>query len=266
MNLEAVRHYTYLDFMSGAAKAPANADYFNSNAKRVYDKVAQENLMRHNEIYAQLHRELKKFGDAPIAILDIGCSTAERMSRELHASGIRIDRYHGVDISPASIQEARKNSSVLNGDRHFWTGDFRQQAGSLPDNKYDLIWSSYCMHHEKTPEDKEAFLRACRDKLSTKANAAIIITDLICQENESVEQSRERFINKAFDVWMPVFQNEPELVNEVKRHIYNSDYPIKISELRKSAAKLGLKVEELEGPSQDPYFSSFYRMLRITRP
>lgn len=62
-------------------------------------------------------------------VLDLACGKG-RHSRILHAMGYRVD---GVDLSPASVAEARKTTAP---GLHFRTGDMRQPQGS---GNYDLV-------------------------------------------------------------------------------------------------------------------------------
>lgn len=249
---------------SGQVSTQPNEIYFNAQARKVYDAVATYNLMRHNQIYTELAKQLIALGGRQIKFLDIGCSTAERMTKELSRFYLRL--YHGVDISNKSIDSAKVNArKILRCSKLYTRGDFRAKENTISNNNYDVIWSSYCLHHEKDYKSKLDFLNICKKKLNNQPGACILLTDLIAKENETIEKARERFIDDGMYEWKKIFANDEQLVNEVKKHIFTSDYPTKLSEFQSIANSIGLDMEVLAGPSEDKYFKEHFVMLKFTR-
>lgn len=99
-----------------------------------------------------------------LKILDAGCGTGELMLG-IEKKGMEID---GIDLSQASIEIAKKRASKFRSRIKFRVFDFVKN--SLPENRYDLVYSIGVLHHTDNPP--YSFKKLVR---STKIGGYIII-------------------------------------------------------------------------------------------
>ena len=76
-----------------------------------YRRIVSENLMYHREVYALLRDVLSEKMQGPFKFLDIACGDASASAAALMDTSIAY--YHGIDLSPRSLELARENLKVL---------------------------------------------------------------------------------------------------------------------------------------------------------
>lgn len=211
-------------------------NFFNDEWK-LYQKILENNYMKHQNIYTMLHRFIVDYWQQkPLRILDMGCGDASFMARALLNTNVSF--YYGLDISETAILIAQENMKLVPCNQKFIQGDFCQGISLLskqPEDKFDLIITSFAFHH-LTLEKKDFVLSQLKQLLSSEG--VFIMIDLICQKNESRETYIERYLQTVKKEWLQLSFEE---LNLISNHMLNSDYPETKETIESLAEKNGLK-------------------------
>jgi SAM-dependent methyltransferase len=119
-----------------------------------YQKVVSGDYMFHSEIGAQVSRLLHaRFDGQSFSPLDLGCGDAATLAPLLE--GLTVRRYRGVDLSEAALALAAENLKSLPGTVELT----REQilAALAEEVLYDVIYSSFVLHHLPTAQKAEFF-------------------------------------------------------------------------------------------------------------
>jgi cyclopropane fatty-acyl-phospholipid synthase-like methyltransferase len=210
-------------------------DYF-SNLD-VYSKVVKNNYMFHSEMYGILKNYIEKeLSNKPFKLLDLGSGNAFFMTQVLENS--KVESYTAYDLSKESLEEAKTNLDIVKCKKEFLVKDLSKEFLESPAlNKYDLIWSSFALHHLSL-DDKKRFFKKCFDSLEEEG--CFILVDIINEKG-----SREEW----FNVYKSgVYKNWSALTVEDKNyvcdHVYNFDYPESVSVIRDIANEAGFSKQK----------------------
>ena len=144
----------YRGLRKGSFQALADGfESFSVPAARLYDRSCSWPLQR---FYTRLARDAIATVPSGRA-LDVGCGPgrlAVILARE--APGLTVT---GLDISPGMIEVARRRAEAagLAGRVHFDVGDVA--AMPYPDERFDLVVSTFSLHHWKDPQRGLAEIR-----------------------------------------------------------------------------------------------------------
>ena len=201
------------------------------NTWDVYEHVLEHNCMFHREIYADVQALLaQRFAGTPMAVLDLGCGSARHMAQVLRTCNVA--RYAGCDLSAAAIDEARSNLTPLACPLDFYQGDMlaRLQTNT---QQYDLIFSSYAMHHLPHAEKVQAFQLAYA---ALSARGVMIVIDPVREDGEARMAFLDRNCAWIKSDWQFVPLSAREAVCD---HAMQDDYPESPAELQKMSADAG---------------------------
>lgn len=140
------------------------------NAKLLFEEEAQkfDNVIPllipfYSEIYNILIDSIPFYKNTPITVLDIGCGTgtfAKIIKEKFPYAKITC-----LDFAKNMIDVAKEKLNNFSGDVNFLVGDFNDLKIK---NEYDVIVSSFALHHIQTDEEKKKLYRnihfALRDK------------------------------------------------------------------------------------------------------
>lgn len=205
--------------------------------KSAYGKIVKNNYMYHREmfqylkihLYERFHRQNKSFN-----LLDLGCGNAYYMSKTLEES--KIEFYRGIDLSQESLDEAKVNIEKLDCDYELEKQDLNSDLEILFDldqRKYDVIWSSFFLHHLSN-EKKELFFKFCKNAL--KPQGALLLVDGMRENYESREDTLEKFFKLVDEKWLNLSTEDRALIYE---HVTSSDFPSTVREHRDLSGKHG---------------------------
>lgn len=99
---------------------------------------------------------------------------------------------------------------------------------------YDVIHSSFALHHLPTGE-KAAFFRRAQRRLDE--GGLILLIDVVREENESLDTYYQHYCGWLRSTWKPLDADERELVCD---HLVNNDLPEPLSVLQAQARAAGL--------------------------
>lgn len=210
-------------------------DYFSK--LDVYSKVVRNNYMFHKEMYGSLKTYInEKLSEKPFRLLDLGAGNAFFMTHVLENTSIA--SYTAYDLSGESLEEAKLNLSKINCEKEFLIKDLSKDfLDSSELEKYDLIWSSYALHHLSL-ENKKRFFEKCFNLL--EKGSSFILVDIINDIG-----SREEWFNfykSGVDKNWNALSSEDK--DYVCNHVYNFDYPESFNTIEKIAKEVGFSEQK----------------------
>lgn len=198
----------------------------------VYQKIITSNYMFHREIHAEIERLLDSVQASPFAFLDLGCGDASMIGPLLQNHGT--DSYTGVDLSDTALTQAACNLASLPCPITLKKTDmlsFLQEET----RSYDIIFSSYALHHLNT-HDKLAFMKACHRRLKSKGS--LILIDITRDEHQNLPDFLDTYCKIIEREWRNL---SPEEANHVTNHVRANDLPEQIGDLRAMTLTAGFR-------------------------
>lgn len=205
-------------------------DYFSK--LDVYSKVVKSNYMYHREMYGLLKTYIdEKFAKKEFKLLDLGSGNAFFMSHVL--AGSLVTSYTAYDLSRESLEEARSNLTNINCEKSFLIKDLSKEFLVSPLlEKYDLIWSSYALHHLSL-ESKKCFFKRCFDLLENESS--FILVDIF--NDIGTREDWFNFYRAGVDKnWTSLSSQEKDFVCN---HVYNFDYPESLNTMGEISKETG---------------------------
>jgi SAM-dependent methyltransferase len=191
------------------------------DVKALYQKILDNNYMKHNELYCHLENLLKQLSFS--SFLDIGCGSAYNILNLLKT--YKNTEYLGIDISNEAIKDAKFNAKLCNVNANFLQGDMLEHIERLisQKQKFDLIFSCFCIHHYDDEKKLELYKKIF-DLLNS--GGYFVMIDLIMDDNFS----RQDYL----DITMPKFYSTLKLLNSIEKcnlmsHVNDYDYPHNIN-------------------------------------
>ena len=197
-----------------------------------YHKVVAANFMFHREIAEALRRALEaRFSGRRPAFLDLGCGDATALAPVLRDQAPR--RYKGVDLSETALALAARELTDLPCPVTLTHGDILEALDE--DESYDVIHSSFVLHHLPTERKAEFFRRAAR-RLAPEG--LLLLVDVVREEDESLDDYFRRYCGWLRREWRGLSAEELDAICD---HLVNNDLPEPYSTLVALARAAGLK-------------------------
>jgi cyclopropane fatty-acyl-phospholipid synthase-like methyltransferase len=216
-----------------------------------YQKVVAADYMFHREIGADVRRVLRaRTAGQPFSFLDLGCGDAATLVPLLE--GLALKRYKGVDLSETALALAPKNLVTLSCPVELNHGDI-STALTEDTASYDVIYSSYALHHLPTHEKADFFRRAAQ---RLDGAALLLLVDVIRNEDESLQAYHSHYCDWLRSSWNSLDTHELDLVCD---HIVNNDLPEPFSVLQAQALAAGF------GKTRQVACYNWHQVLCITR-
>lgn len=157
---------------------------FEAEAKQ-FDNVIPLLIPFYGEIYNILIDSLPFYRCTPIKILDIGCGTGTfaRIVKEKFPYA----KITCLDFAQNMIDVAKEKLSNFRGDVDFLVGDFNSLDIK---NEYDVIVSSFALHHIQTDNGKKSLYKNIYQAL--KKDGVFFTADLILGVNSYIKNLYER--------------------------------------------------------------------------
>jgi SAM-dependent methyltransferase len=197
-----------------------------------YHKVVAANFMFHREIAEALRRALAaRFSERRPAFLDLGCGDATALAPVLR--DFPPSRYKGVDLSETALALAARELASLSCPVTLTHGDILEALAE--DGSYDVIHSSFVLHHLTTEQKGEFFRRAAR---RLAPGGLLLLVDVMREEDETLDDYLRRYCGSLRRDWTGLSAGEREAICD---HIVNNDLPEPFSTLLVLARAAGLK-------------------------
>jgi cyclopropane fatty-acyl-phospholipid synthase-like methyltransferase len=209
--------------------AKSEANFFDAWA--TYEEVLDRNYMFHDEIYRGVQDFLaKRFGNRLFTILDLGCGSARHFARALRNRSV--GTYVGYDLSAEALREAKENLAKIDCPVELRHGELLEGVRAS-DKPFDLIFSSFALHHLSSAE-KAAFFQSAYSKLG--GDGILLLIDTMREEDERREIYLDRYCAWMRAEWKALL---PEAMDAFCDHVRNSDFPESPSTLQRMAAAAG---------------------------
>lgn len=196
-----------------------------------YQKVISNNLMFHQEISYAI-KQLFETSPGPLRLLDLGCGDASHIARILKPG--QLAEYCGCDLFPYALDDARTSLQPFGIPATLLCQDMIDVMQTSPANHFDIVYSSYALHHLPVSE-KQAFFMECSRIL--RRNGCVIIVDVMREEGEARPDYLDGYNGTVSTQWTALTPDEREQVQE---HIRNCDFPETPSDLKALARNAGL--------------------------
>jgi cyclopropane fatty-acyl-phospholipid synthase-like methyltransferase len=194
----------------------------------IYDQVLDHNYMFHDEIYQDVRRLLADhYGKRRFTLLDLGCGSARHLGPALE--GRSVSRYLGYDLSDVALTHAARNLAGLGCPVELNQGDLLEGLRTS-NERFDLIFSSFVLHHLVSAE-KKVFFQLAYQKLSE--NGLLLLIDTTREEDEDPRLYLDRYCGWLRSEWEAL---SPEALDFICDHIRNNDFPETISEIHAMAS------------------------------
>lgn len=197
-----------------------------------YKKVVVEDFMFHAALSQEVERALRaRFQGGDFSLLDLGCGDAHVFAPILRR--LPPARYRGVDLSDTALQLAAENLKSLPCPAQLAHGDMLSALSG--DATYDVIHSSFVLHHLATQDKAEFFRRASR---ALAPGGLLLLVDTMREEDETRDDYLRHYFDWIEKDWAGLSRAEKDAVYE---HISTSDFPEPLSLLERQAREAGLK-------------------------
>jgi SAM-dependent methyltransferase len=199
-------------------------------AVAVYRKMIAHNYLNHAEVYECLRQRLELM--PPFRFLDVACWNGQCSADVLR--GTNIAAYHGIDIVPSAIDEARASlPSKLACPINLVTADY---VSALADwaEPVDVAWIGLSLHHQQKP-----------GKLAVMRDLHRVLSDygiLLIYENTSPDgEDRDAWMmrwDRQREAWK---EYSAEEWNTMRAHVGTYDFPETLSAWRQLGEAAGFK-------------------------
>ena len=192
-----------------------------NNAKKLYENEAKEFdyviptlIPFYNEIYNILIDSIPFKSEEAIEILDIGCGTgtlAKILKEKFPNSKVTC-----VDFSKNMIKIAQRKLIQYQKDINFLVTDFNNITAG---KKYDVIVSSFALHHIPTDEQKIRLYKNIFNMLN--GNGVFLNADLVLGSNNHIKNMN----SKKWKEHIIKYFNQIEVLNELIPKYQAGDNP-----------------------------------------
>lgn len=213
-------------------------EFFNKHWK-AYQKILNNNHLRHQEIYSILHELLVNYFQKPFKMLELGCGDASFTAQAL--SNTNIAFYQGIDLSMPALEIAKQNMAKIQCHTTFTKGDFSQSILKLlleEHNKFDAILMSFALHHLHL--DQKCYLIEQIQKLLFP-NGVFILIDIVRKPEEDRETYIKCYLENVKKDWFSLTHEEYLIFTN---HISSSDFPETQQIYKEISQKYGFAVFE----------------------
>lgn len=181
-----------------------------------YQKIVEQNYMCHRELFSACKPILQAL-DSPLQILDLGSGDASLVKNLL--SDCPIQLYSGCDLSENALELAKINLSNLNATIELNCIDMLSQLNRLESGSFDVIFSSFAIHH-LFEEDKSLLFKECHRVL--KSPGYFILIDVMRNEDEERQIYIDKYLDAVDKHWAVLTKAEFQQISD---HVRGNDFP-----------------------------------------
>lgn len=213
----------------------------------MYQKVVSLNHLNHKQVVEAFAQELEIFGATDentngLRVLDIGVGDGwlpSQLFTFANKTMPRIDQFTGVDSTGEALAIAKTTSALsIPTKKQFWhQADMRKYMQQCKPNTYDVICSSYTIHHLDSSKEngKIALLKDIFRCLSP--NSLFLWADIY---NNTPGRSRDATMQVWYEEKFTQYQGlTDEEQQKVWNHVREFDLPEELEEMKKMMIAVG---------------------------
>ncbi|MEY3051892.1 MAG: hypothetical protein RLY31_1677 [Bacteroidota bacterium] len=157
-----------------------------------------------------------------IRCLDMGCGDAFQLSSIL--PDFHVASYEGWDLSPAAVEWAADRLARTGIPFRFAVGDMEELL-RVADNPFNLIHSSYAVHHLQD-DAKKRLIQSAFDLLLP--GGRLILVDIFRTKDQSREAYIDAYLSRMYETWSLLSDPEFEMV---RSHVESFDFPARLEDM-----------------------------------
>ncbi len=181
-----------------------------------YQVAVKNDLLYHKDMFTILKQTLDKhFSGKSFSFADFGCGDCESLASVLQF--FPVEKFLGVDAAETVLAQAPKFMASVSGEKKFLHQDMLLACSELEACSFDVIFSSYALHHF-TVVEKIAFIKNCQRSL--KPGGLFILVDGVRTKG----QNREEWLQIMEDETKTRAQDWAEQKHAIE-HMRSSDFP-----------------------------------------
>lgn len=185
---------------------------------RVYQEIIENNYMFHKEITQTVSTELSYLKpEQSVRILDLGSGDASMALPLLTAA--RIKNYIGCDLSQPALDLASHKLVASNIPHKLVCDDMLQVAAEQSEGSFDLVISSYAMHHLNAQQKQNMIQEVSR---VLAADGCFLLIDVFRETTEDRPAYIRHYMETLRRTWANLSTASQELVVD---HATNYDFP-----------------------------------------
>ena len=197
----------------------------------IYKKVLAADYMHHALFTGLAIQEAGKLTThGSLAMLDLGCGDASYLLSFIEK--LPISSYTGFDLSEVALHNTNLSTNKIKVD--FKLGDMLKLLEG-EDRNFDIIFSSYAIHHYADAEKAILFKEISR---KLKPSGCFLYIDLVREEGQSLEAYRQEYTHNVLR-WDALHTAEQLAVTN---HINQYDYPARLSDVYRFCTEAAMKV------------------------
>jgi SAM-dependent methyltransferase len=201
------------------------------NEWAIYQKLLDCNYMFHHEIYSILKTFIcSNYTDRAFSMLELGCGDASFTIKAVPVS--QLVRYQGHDLSETALAGAAQNLQQLPNKPELINGDLLDGV-ACADTEFDLIFSSYALHHLAT-DAKQAFFRHAKRAL--KPGGILCLVDVMRENGQDRTDYLRSYLRFAETNWSALIAEELQVISA---HVESHDFPETAAWYKETALSAG---------------------------
>lgn len=199
----------------------------------LYQEIIGWNYMFHREITQAVAQELQDFklGNR-LRILDLGCGDASMALPLIEPD--RIQEYVGSDLSQPALDIAQQKLDSKHIQHQLVCDDMRRVAAEQPDHSFDLVISSYAIHH-LSASLKEQIVKDIARVL--RPGGCFILIDIFRESTEDRAAYMRNYMGRLRQTWTGLSPGSQSMVID---HATSYDFPETTSFFEKLCQKQNL--------------------------
>ncbi len=227
------------------------------NQWHVYRSIVDRDWMCHRGIFTAIKQWVLLRHPGPFTLLDLGCGDASFINRTFADTALWA--YTGIDASQTAIAKARAELANARFQVRLVEADLlaflRGHAGGDRE-AFDVMLTSFAVHHLPTPEKGE-FFRQAVPRLAP--GGTLLYGDIFRRAGETREQYLDAYVSMMRNEWQGL---APEDLTSTCEHVTQRDFPERVETVREMAREAGFRHEPQELFSDA---TGFYRLLAFRK-